>query len=88
MAPKTASLTLIERIEHELSGLQTRAAELRCALKVVHEFTAERDDFSVHGADITEVIKPTVEVPEPVKSRLARTKGEPDKTNGGDLDRS
>ncbi len=87
MAPKPVSLPLIEqRIEQELSGLQTRAAELHCALKVVREFTAERDDSSVPGfADITEVIKPIVEVPEPVKSRLARTKGEPDKTNGGDL---
>jgi hypothetical protein len=87
MAPKTASLTLIERIEQELSGLQTRAAELRCALKVVREFTAERDESSVPVADITEVIKPTVQVAEPVRSRLAQTKGEPDKTNGGDLDR-
>ncbi len=88
MAPKTASLTLIERIEQELSGLQTRAAELRCALKVVREFTEEGDDSSVPVSDITEVIKPIVEVPETVRSRLARTKGEPDKTNGGDLDRT
>ena len=93
MAPK-ASLTLIERIEQELSGLQAelsglqaRAAELSSALKVVREFSAERDDSSVPGADITEVIKPIVEVPDPVKSRLAQTKGGPDKTNGGDLDR-
>jgi hypothetical protein len=99
MAPKTASLTLIERIEQELSGLraelsslQARGAELSSALKVVREFSAERDDSSVPGPDIAEVIKPIVEVPEPVKSRLAQTKGEPDKTkgaadktNGGDL---
>ena len=45
------------------------------ALKVVREYIAERDDYSVPGADIHEVIKPIVEVPEPVKSRLARTKG-------------
>jgi hypothetical protein len=88
MAPRTASLTLIERIEQELSGLQTRAAELRCALKIVREFTAERDDSSVPVADIGEVIRPTVDVPEPVKSRIARVKGEPDKTNGGDLEKS
>ncbi len=86
MAPKTVSFTPIEqRIEQELSGLQTRAAELRFALKVVREFTAERDDSSVPGADITEVIKP---IESPSRSRLARTTGEPDKTNGGDLDRN
>jgi endonuclease V-like protein UPF0215 family len=80
MAPKTASLTLIERIEQELSGLQAelsslqaRGAELSSALKVVREFSVG-------------------EVPEPVKSRLTQTKGAADKakgaadkTNGGDL---
>ncbi len=56
MAPKPVSLPPIEqRIEQELSGLQTRAAELRCALNVVREFTAELDDSSVPVADTTEV---------------------------------
>ena len=58
MAHKPVSIAPIEqRIEQELSGLQTRAAELRCALNVVREFTAELDDSSVPVADTTEVIK-------------------------------
>lgn len=87
MAPGTASLTLIERIERELSGLQARANELRCALKVVQEFTVERDDSSAPITDGPEVIKPA-EVPEPVKSRLVGARGEPVKSNGGDLEKN
>ena len=40
MAPKLVSLFLID-IERELAGVEARATELRCALKIIDEFTVE-----------------------------------------------
>ena len=83
MAPKPTFLTLVDRIEQELAGLETRATELRCALKVVREFTAERDESP---PDLEEVV--TFQTAGPGRSRLAAIKGQAiDDTNGAEVDR-
>ena len=85
MAPKPASLALIDHIEQELAGLETRATELRHALKVVREFTAEPSDSP---PNVGEVGKPTFQIAGPGRSRLAAIKGkEIDETNGAELHR-
>lgn len=82
MARRPPSPTLIDRIEQELADLETRATELRCALKVVREFTPEGNDST---PDIEDVIQPTFRAAGPGKSRLAAIKGQEIDEKGPDL---
>ena len=93
MAPKLVSLFLID-IERELAGLEARAAELRCALKIIDEFTAEcakappepeahtpPDVETEATPDIEDMVRPTYRGPGPGRSRLAAmTRGGIDET--------
>jgi len=76
MAPKSTSLTLRQRIEHEIAGLDARSTELRIALKVVREFGPDDVDVVASAAEPTAepkriIVSPTDDVPEAVRSRLA-----------------
>lgn len=70
---KPAALTLKAQIEQELTKLDARAAELRTALKVVSEFedVVEVKETASEEEPKRIILKPTDNVPDAVKSRLA-----------------
>ena len=69
---KPASLFLSHHVEQELAALDARVTELRTTLKVMREFAAEDVEPATNGAETKGIIiKPTDDVPEAVKSRLA-----------------
>ena len=77
MAPKPASLILQQRIEEELASLDTRATELRIALKVVTELGADPVvEEPTNGTEAKRIIlKATDDVPDAVRSRLSESSG-------------
>ncbi len=78
MAPKSASLILQQRIEQELASLDGRATELRIALKVVTELSADPvvEEPTTNGAEVSRIIlKPSDDVPDAIRSRLADRSG-------------
>ena len=88
MAPKSASLILQQRIEQELARLDGRATELRIALKVVTEFSADPVvEESTNGAEVSRIIlKPSDDVPDAIRSRMADRPGAASKVADQTLD--